>query len=104
MSDPKYPSVREQLGLKQGQKRVPFERSNRKPAKDDMASGHDRVIKACRGNHNATIVTMNGDEIYGKLLGGDRFTITVESPDCSHGLMIFKHAIESMSFSPINVE
>lgn len=104
MSEPKYPSTREQLGLKGGQKRVAYERSNRKSGKEDMASGHDRVIKACRGNHNAHIVTLNGDIIYGKLLGGDRFTVTVESPDCSHGLMIFKHAIESMSFSPVTVE
>jgi sRNA-binding regulator protein Hfq len=73
-----------------------FERSDKKP------KGHDAVLKALQDSgRQCTVVTLSGETFFGKVIGRDKFTITLlvtASPtDIGPELIrrvFYKHALE----------
>jgi RNA chaperone Hfq len=68
-------------------------------------AGHDAVLRAMQHQErNVTVNLISGEVRKGRIVGGDKFTITVR---CADGLrhMLFKHAVEEIvAEEPTNKE
>jgi sRNA-binding regulator protein Hfq len=67
------------------------------------AKGHDAVLTAIMSQERElTVILMSGDEVKGKIVGKDKYTITVRTvndkyePPIVRREVIFKHAIERL--------
>jgi sRNA-binding regulator protein Hfq len=59
-----------------------------------QSAGHDAVLKALQfDSRTITVILLSGDAVIGKLVGRDKFTVTVQGPDGIRRV-IYKHAIE----------
>lgn len=58
------------------------------------SKGHDAVLNAIQSQErDVVVVLMSGDEITGKIVGRDKYTITVRD-DKGRRQVIYKHGIE----------
>lgn len=63
--------------------------------REAAAKGHDAVLKALQSDGREVVITlMSGDHVIGKVVGRDKFTITMQVDD-GRRMVIYKHAIES---------
>jgi RNA chaperone Hfq len=59
------------------------------------AKGHDAVLTAIMSQERTfTVILMSGDEVTGKIVGKDKYTITIRPDGKTRREVIFKHAIE----------
>lgn len=59
-----------------------------------VPKGHDRILDTAQRSGNAlTVILSSGEQIIGKLVGRDKFTVTVQT-DYGRRQTIFKHAID----------
>lgn len=64
------------------------------PRKEAVAKGHDAVLRALQNDgRKITVFTITGKTFTGKVVGRDKFTITVLDADGIRAV-IYKHAIE----------
>lgn len=62
--------------------------------RESAPKGHDSVLRALQNDaRQITVTLMSGERLVGKVVGRDKFTITVMTAEARH--VIYKHAIES---------
>lgn len=72
----------------------PPRQSSAPPRKEGIAKGHDAVLRALQNDgRHITIFTLSGKTLKGKVVGRDKYTVTVQDADGIRAI-IYKHAIE----------
>lgn len=62
------------------------------------AKGHDSSLQEAQINRQeTTVVLMSGESVTGRIARRDRYTITIARGNGHPDMIIFKHAIESVS-------